>query len=112
MPNVISVSQPEKLFYINDIVHDCKFDKEIIIFDSETFTLKIPFYSEEKKLILIVAHVERYQIHESSDEGPGSDDYFNVITYNNLKKEVWIQTIIAKGIYLQVKKLEISVDEY
>jgi len=114
-----------------DIIHDCEFDKEKIVFSSIDSTLKIPFYREawdKKKLLLNFYRLKRwrvpvvewslnihsvndYQIHEGKEEGPGSDDCFNILEYDSDKNQIWISTFFSKGIEINVDKLEISLKE-
>ena len=44
-----------------------------------------------------ICHAESYQIHEGRKIGPGSEDFFNTITYDEQQKQIWIGTVIAKG---------------
>lgn len=131
MAGLIEISRPENLPSIVDIIHDCRFDKDEIVFDSDTSVLEIKFFREtweKRKIInnffivkkvqvpitlwiLKISHVERYQIREGNQEGPGSEDYFNDMDYNGQNKELLLSTIVGEGILIKVKELEVSVEE-
>ena len=131
MMQTINISDSKKLLSIIDVIHDCRFDKEKISFDHEASVLKIDFYREAweqrkiirnfwifkkvrvpvKLCILKILHVESYQIQEGSQTGPGSDDFFNILTYDKDRKQIWISAVISKGIIIRVKELELSLEE-
>src|SRR3990172_7893544 len=118
MAELRGTTDPEELTSIVDFIHDCRFDKEKIVFHPETTVLEIPFYREASEksrvereflffkkrsvpvveCILKILHVENYQIHEGSQIGPGPEDFFNIITYDKKEKQLWISTVISKGI--------------
>ena len=128
---MIQISNPEELSSINDAVHDNEFNKDKIFFDPESSILKIEFNREawEKrktmnkilfikkvavpfvKCTLKISHVENYQIEEGLQERPGSDEMFNIITFDEEQKRIWISTIYAKGISVKVRDLNISIEE-
>lgn len=131
MKKIINISKPEELLLIVDVIHDCKFDKEKINLDPKTSILGINFYREEwekrriagkflifKKLqvpiresTLKISHVKSYHIQEGTQPGPGSEDFFNTITYNKEEKEIKISTVIGKGITIKAGELELSIEE-
>ena len=107
------------------------FDKNKIVFDSEASVLEIVFEREvwEKRsvvseflffkkvlvptieCVLKILHVVSYQILEGTQVGPGSDDFFNVLTYDGDQNQIWISTIIAEGIVVKVRDLELFIEE-
>lgn len=131
MAELRKITNPEELTSIVDFIHDCKFDKEKIVFHPETTVLEITFYREtpeKSKIIsrflffkkrtvpvveylLKILHVENYQIHEGSQIGPASEDFFNIITYDKQEKQLRISTVISKGILIKVKDFEISIED-
>lgn len=131
MPGLRRITDPEKLASIVDFIHDRRFDKEKIVFHPETTVLEIVFYREvlekskitkkflffKKRIvpvmeyILKILHVDNYQIHEGSQIGPGSEDFFNTITYDKKEKQLQISTVISKGISVKVRDFEVSIED-
>lgn len=129
MQSLVQISNIKDISPVLDLIHDCKFEKDQIRLDSKTSTLEIDFYCEvwEKrkaiskflfikkvlvpvmKYTLVISHAEDYQIVGDSDEGPGDDDFFNIITFDVEQNKMWISTIIAKGISVKVRDFDISI---
>lgn len=129
LKELLKVSGHQNLAPVNDIIHDCKFDKGQIVFDrlSEKLSIGFGYAATERKhalgrwlflkkwrvpilrYVLQISSAESYMIHEGSRTGPGSEDFFNKIHYNPQNKEIRIHTIIAKYIEVRVKKLELSI---
>ena len=131
MKNLIHISKAQDLPPILDLIHDNRFEKDRIRFSREATRLEIDFYREDwesrkainkylfiKRVLvpvlrftLIISHVENYQIVGDREDGPGEDDFFNVLTFDKEKNQIWISTIIAKGISVKVRDFEISIQQ-
>lgn len=116
---------------ILDTIHDCKIDKEKIVTDPINHILRLPFYREEwsqrtlaasywllkrwrvpvVEWVMKIYYANRYAIHEGNQEGPGSEDFINILTYDDSQNRIWISTTIAKGIEVHVDKLAIALEQ-
>ncbi len=131
MRNVLAITEDSEISAVNNVIHDCLFEKDKITFDSKSSLLEINFNYESQeqkrilkrilflkkigvpiyKYILRIANVENYHIHEDTQKSPGTDDYFNVIVYDPQENMVKIKTIIAKGIDVKVSKLKLFIED-
>jgi len=131
MTQLIHLSNPENLDLVNDLIHDCDFDKEDIVIDPHTSTLKIKFAREatEKRTLsksflfikterfpveentLIISNVKNFQIEAGKVEGLGTDECFNIATFDKDKNTIWISLIFDKGIRIKVSEFEIAIEE-
>jgi hypothetical protein len=129
MKNILVITDHREISTVNDIIHDCLFEKDKITFDHRSSTLEIKFNYESQerkttvrkilflkkisvpiiKYILRISNVETYHICEDSQEGPGDDDYFDVIMYDPQEKLIRIKTIIAQAIDIKVTKLDLLI---
>jgi hypothetical protein len=127
----ISIKNHDDLGPINHIVHDCFFDVEDVEFDSATNILKVKFYREapeKRKVIsdffffkkvsvpillwtLEINHVDGFEVIEGGQAGPGSDEYFDLLEYDNSCNELLIRIIIKRGIRIETGLLKLSVKE-
>jgi hypothetical protein len=126
----VTANEAPDITAIVQIIHDCRFDFNEIQFDTKVSNLSIPFYKEvqarrttEKRFwffyenrisvtkhILRINDVDKFEIREGTQKGPGSEDYFNTIAYDAEQKLLWIRTVISKGIAVRVKSLNLSVE--
>jgi hypothetical protein len=113
---------PQELTRINDIIHDCSFDKKEIELDRESATLKIEFEVEEfdesrefkkifKKYILTIFGVRDFEIVADTEEGPGSTDMFYVMEYDAGDNRLILELEFAEAIDVFVDNVGIMIED-
>lgn len=131
MKTILKVTNPIDITKAVEYLHDCIFDYNKIYFNKKEATLSIPFNKAEYrkktvlnkiwlfqknkipvvKYILKINNVESYEIREGKQAGPGSEDYFNKISYSNQKRSIYIHTVISEGIIVLVGSLELYIHD-
>lgn len=130
--NVIyKATEASEILSITRIIHDCKFDRDKLVFDSASSSLSIEFEYEEldkkiilsnmllikkiripiTKYVLIINNIKNYIYDTSNYNGPGLDDFFNKILYDDELNKITILTIIGAPIDVFVTKLNISIED-
>jgi len=124
----IRINSPDQLGAVHDLIHDCFFDLDDIVFDPPpgvlSFRFRRPlsnkkglrlsdFISRSKDLpaqecFLRIHHVRSYSIDDK--EKVGSYD-FNVLDYNPKASCIFIRTGIPVDIRVAVSGFEVSVEE-
>ncbi len=125
---IVSVSDPNLLDKINNVVHDCFFDVDDISFDSGRRVLSIEFKREaleRSKLLrtrgplktwqipiiqcmLKFFHVASYEINDT--EGVGTYD-LKEVTFESQSSRIVVKTGIPIQIEVQVSSFEIEIEE-
>ncbi len=128
MGKFIKINDADELDSVHDLIHDCFFDVDDIVFDPPTSVLSIRFrrrVSQKKgfswrdfistsgdspaiESFLRILHVESYSIKDT--EKVGSYD-FNVLDYNPMSRLLVVRTNIPIDIRIAVREFEISVEE-
>lgn len=129
--NVIYMAtEASEILSITRIIHDCKFDRDKLVFDSASSSLSIEFEYEEldkkiilsnmllikkvripiTKYVLIINNIKNYIYDTSNYNGPGLDDFFNKILYDDELNKITILMIIGAPIDVFVTKLNISIE--
>lgn len=127
MTKKILIKDPHQISVILDVIHDCWFDKDDILFDPKSSILSIKFKPEGKdalhtcKLISIKKmdssalqcylrfhHVESYSVNDK--ERVGTYD-FNTLKYDPALKCISVITGVPIDIKIIVKHFEISIEE-
>ncbi len=122
------ITSPKKLPFIMDIIHDCWFQKDEIVFNSDTNTLEVKFMREameEKELIGNVLFFKKYKIpfiecylriysvksYEINDKEQVGGYDFNKLEYDSEKQQISILTGIPIDIKVRVEEFHISIEE-
>lgn len=128
MSKVTNATDPSDLKIIVDIIHDCWFNKDDIVFDSSNHSLCIPFQRTAmekertikkflffKKIRIPVIecflgfhHVRDYSVEDKVQVGNYD---FNTIKYEPETKTIQLTTGVPIGIEIVVEDFEITVEE-
>ena len=127
--NIIKkIAKVNELPHITDLIHDCWFDVDEIVFDHQTSVLSIRFEKElpesiqtlrkilfiKKKTIPIaeyflkIHHVQDYKIDDQNQIGKYD---FNKLEYMQEKQIIIINTGVPIGIEIKVGSFEVSVEK-
>jgi hypothetical protein len=68
---------------------------------------RVPIFEHKLK----IQQTDSYQIIDGNQKGPGYDDFLNEIRFDLEKNVLWIDTVIAKGIKINIRKLELWIED-
>jgi hypothetical protein len=128
MAKIKTISDPDKIPEIVDVIHDCWFEKESIGLDDSNAALSIRFRRKKSdrkerartglllrktsviflECFLRIYHVEKYSIEDSANVGSYN---FNEIRYDRSTGQLEISTGVPISINIKVKRFEVSVEE-
>lgn len=127
MPSIVTARKPEDLAAVNDVIHDCWFDKDDVRMDLETATLTIRFIRpspERGKSVggrgLLkereIPHLESFlRVHHVRDwiledtEGVGFYD-FNEVRFDPQEHRIEITTGVPLKIAILVEQLDLEAE--
>lgn len=124
----LSIKNPEQISDIVNIIHDCWFDVDDIVYDPEASVLSLKFKREmprrsrvlkegllTKRLevpivecFLRIHHVKSYRIKDTEHVGLYN---FNELEYDPNLKHINITTGVPIDIIISVERFEVSVEE-
>ncbi len=128
MDIIKKITKPNELTHIIDLIHDCWFDIDEIVFDQQASVLSIQFERDlpekiqtlwkilflKKKTIPIaeyflkIHHVQDYTIDDQNQIGKYD---FNKLEYIENEQTIIIDTGVPIGIEIKVSSFEVSVEK-
>jgi len=128
MSRIVTVSVPEDLFLIHELIHDCWFELDDINLEASAGVLEIMFTrpAVERgrevgrilflkrvqmpfvKCILRIYQVEHYEVEDTQHVGQYD---FNELRYDPIAHKVVIDTGIPLRFEVKVREFEVAVEE-